>query len=89
MTKAIRGRSARPTVSLAVVPPVDLGLLPGQGLQAQISLLQGTRTVVQHQVAKMVLAARVAALAHHGVEAAGGERRVLLQGRPDKGQVRV
>jgi len=41
---------------------------------------------VPHQVAEMVFAARVTALAHHGPETAGGEPRVLLQGLPHEGQ---
>jgi hypothetical protein len=41
---------------------------------------------VPHQVAEMVFAARVTALAHHGPETAGGEPRVLRQGLPPEGQ---
>lgn len=84
-----QGPLGTPDGERSKVPPVDLGLLPGQGLQAQIRLRQGPRTVVRHQVAKVVFAARVAALAHHGVKATGGERRVLLQSRLDKGPIRV
>ena len=84
-----QGPLGTPDGELAEVPPVHLGLLARQGFEAQIRLRQGAWSVMQHQVAKVVRPTRVAALAHHGVEAAGGERRVLLQGRLDKGQIRV
>src|SRR5262249_24396527 len=65
---------------LAEVSPIDLPLLTGQGAQAQIGLRLGTWTVTRDHVAEVVGPTRIAALAHHGVEAAGGEGRELLEG---------
>ena len=74
---------------LAEMAPVHLGLLARQGLQTQIGLGLRAGPVVGNQMAEVILPAAVAALAHHGVEAAGGELRVLLQGLEHKGQVGV
>ena len=67
--------------------PIDLGLLPGRVFRRRYASRQSAGPVVQHQItAEMVFAARVTALAHHGIEAAGGKPRVLLQGGTYKGQ---
>jgi len=74
---------------LAEVSPIDLPLLTGQRGQAQIGLGLGTRTVARDHVAEVVGATGIAAFAHHGVEAAGGERRELLKGAEDEWEVGI
>ena len=74
---------------LAEVAPVHLGLLARQGPQPQVRLGRGRRPVVRHQVAEVIGAARVASLAHHGVEAAGASvgyfsRVARTKGRTDR-----
>jgi hypothetical protein len=71
------------------VAPVDLGLFAGQGAQAQVGLGRRARTVQGDEVAEMVRPARVAALAGHLVQAAGGEGGELPQRLPEEGQVGV
>ncbi len=70
---------------LPEVSPVHLALFARQGLQTQIGLGLRAGPVVGDQMAEVILPAAVAALAHHGIEAAGGEFRVLLQGLAHKG----
>ena len=55
------------------MPPIDLGLFARQGAQAQIGFRLGARPVTRDQVTEMAEAAAIAALAHHRIEAAGGE----------------
>jgi hypothetical protein len=69
--------------------PIDLGLFAGQGAQAQVGLGRGARPVQGDEVAEVVRPARVAALAGHLVQAAGGEGGELFQRLPDERQVRV
>ena len=70
---------------LAEVSPVDLGLLAGKGLQAQISLGRRLRPLGRDHVAEVALAPLVAALAHHLVEPAGGQLRIASQCLADEG----
>ncbi len=74
---------------MAEVPPVHLALLARQAAQPQIRLGRPARTMTGEEVAEVIGAATVAALAHHRVEAAGGERRELLQGLEHERQVRL
>ena len=69
--------------------PVDLRLLPRQGLQTQIGFGLRAGSVVHHQVTKVVGATALPALAHHRVEATGAQPRVLFQGGPHEGQERI
>jgi hypothetical protein len=62
--KGHQGALGPPDGALGEMGPVDLGLLPRQGLEAQIRLGLRPGPVVQHRVAKAVRAARVTALAH-------------------------
>ena len=71
------------------VSPVDLHLFARQRAQAQVGLGRRARSHRAHQVAEVAALAGVAALAHHVVEPAGGQRRVLLQGLADEGPVRL
>jgi len=72
---------------MAEVPPVHLALLARKTAQAQIGLGRPARTMTGDDMPEVIGTAAVAAFAHHGVEAAGGERRELLQGLEDKRQV--
>ena len=64
-------RPARPAdAQVAEVRPVDLRLLAGQGAQAQVRLGGRARAQAGDQVAEVLAAATVAALADHGVAAA-------------------
>ena len=74
---------------LAEVAPVHLGLLARQGPQAQEGLGLGTWAVMRQLVAEVVRSAGITPLAHHLVQAAGGERRELLEGLEDKRQVGI
>src|SRR5271167_894264 len=71
------------------VPPVDLGLLAGQGAQPQIGLRLGARPVASDEMAEMAGAAAIAALAHHRIEPAGGEARERLKCLANKRQVGI
>ena len=72
---------------LAEVSPVDLGLLAGKGLEAQIGLGHGPGPEVAEQMTEVVAAARIAAFAHHLVEPAGGQRRPGCQRLGDERHV--
>jgi len=74
---------------VAEVRPVDLRLLARQRAQAQEGLGRRARAVAGHEVAEVVGPAGVAALAHHGVQPAGGQRGELGQCVADEGQVEV
>jgi hypothetical protein len=73
----------------AEMPPVNLRLLARQGLQAQVSLRLWAGPVVGDEVAEVILSTAVTTLAHHGVEPAGGQCRVLLQGLEDERHIGV
>ena len=73
----------------AEVAPVGLCLLARQRLQAQIGLRLRARAVVRDQMAEVILAAAITALAHHGIQTAGGERRILLQRFQDERQIGI
>ncbi len=76
-------------LQMAEVTPVHLRLLAGQRAQAQVGLGRWAWTVASHEVAEVVGPAGVASAAHHGVQAAGGERGELGQRVADEGQVGV
>jgi putative ABC transport system substrate-binding protein len=65
---------------MAEVPPVDLALLARKTSQPQVGFGRLPRAMARDEVTEVIRAATVAALAHHGVEAAGRERGELLQG---------
>ena len=74
---------------VAEVAPVHLRLLARQRAQAQVGLGGRARAVAGHEVAEVVGPTAVAALSHHGVQAAGGQRGELGQRVADEGQVEV
>ena len=78
-----------PDPDLAEVGPVDLGLLAGQGLEAQIGLGHGSRPLGRDHVAEVALAPPVAALDRHLVEPGGGQPGPDRQGLADEGQERI
>ena len=71
--------------SLAVVGPIDLGLLTGQSAKAQVRLGRASRSESRHDGAEVIGGAGVTTGTHHLVQACGGERGVLLQGLDDEG----
>src|ERR1700730_2085225 len=71
------------------VPPVALDFFPRQRAKTQECLGRRTRTALRDQVPEVVRRALVAALAYHRVQAAGRQRRELLQCLPDERQVRL
>jgi hypothetical protein len=89
MTKAISGRRARPITRWPKWPQSHLRLFAGQRAQAQIGLRLRARPMAGDDVAEVARAAAIAALAHHGVQAAGGQRRELLQHLADERQIGV
>ena len=74
---------------MAAVGPVDLGLFTGQGAKPQIGLGHRTRSMPRHEVAEVVGATEIAALAHHDVKPAGRQRRELRQRLEDERQVSI
>ena len=66
--------------------PVDLALLAGKGLEAQIGLGHGPRPLAGDEAAEVALAAAIAALVRHLVEPAGGQPGIDRQGLADEGQ---
>ena len=82
-------RSARPMVTLPKWPQSVCACSPGSVFRAQIGLGLRARAVVRDQVAEVILSAAVTALVHHGIETAGGERRILLQGLAHERQVGI
>ena len=70
----------------AEVRPVDLALLAGKGVEAQIGLRHRPGTLGRDQIAEVALASPVAALAGHLVEPAGGQPGPGRQGLADEGQ---
>src|SRR5271155_3198122 len=69
--------------------PVTLGLLSGQRAQAQIGLRFRTWPMAGDDGAEATLAAAIAALPRHRVQAAGGQRRELGQHLADERQIGV
>ena len=76
-------------LQLAEVSPVDLRLLAGQRAQAQVGLGRRARADAGDERRGSARAARVAALGHHRVQPAGGERGDFCSVSSDEGQVRV
>src|SRR5271157_2789914 len=69
--------------------PVTLGLLSGQRAQAQIGLRFRTSPMAGDDGAEATLAAAIAALPRHRVQAAGGQRRELGQHLADEWQIGI
>ena len=69
--------------------PIDLGLLTGQGAQAQIGLGFGARPVASDDMAEVIGTAAIAAFADHGVEPAGSQRWEPLECRKNEREIRV
>jgi hypothetical protein len=83
-------RPPSPTDSqVTKMAPVDLGLLPRQGPQPQVGLRRLSRPMPGDAMAEVVRSARIAALAHHGMEAAGRQGGKLLQRLPDEGPIGI
>jgi hypothetical protein len=61
-------------------------LLSGKGAKTQIGLSLGAGAVAGDEVAEVIGTTGIAALVHHAVKAAGGERRELLECGKDKGR---
>ena len=76
-------------VSLAVVGPVDLGLLTGQGAKAKIRLARATRTELCDAVAEVVGGAGIAPRLDHVEQPRGGQRGEALQRLGDERHIRV
>ena len=74
---------------LTKMPPVDLPLLAGQGAQAQVGLGLRARTMTGDDMAEVIGAAAVAALADHHEQPAGGEGGERLERLADKGPERI
>ena len=74
---------------MAEVTPIDLPLFARQGTQTQIGFRLWARPVQRDHVPEVVLAPAVAAFGHHRIQAAGRERRELLQRLMDEWQVGV
>jgi len=74
---------------VAEVPPVHLRLFPRQATQAQVGLGFGPRPVAGDQVTEVIGAAVVAALAHHRIQAAGGQGREGFERLADERQIGV
>jgi hypothetical protein len=69
--------------------PVALHLLTRQRAQAQIGFGRRARPHRAHQVTEVAGLARIASLADHVMQPAGGQRRVLLQGLADEAPIRI
>ncbi len=78
-----------PDPDLAEVSPIDLGLLAGKGLQAQIGLGHGLGPEGGDHMTEVVGAARIAAFAHHLIETAGRQRRPGRQRLDDERHVGI
>ena len=76
-------------LQVAEMGPVDLCLFARQAAQPQIRFGRTTRPVAGNEVAKVIRAAAVAALAHHRIQPAGGQGWELLQRLPDERQIRI
>src|SRR4030095_16700871 len=73
----------------AEMRPIDLAPLTRQGGQTQIGFGLWTWTMAGDDVTEVIGAADIAALAHHAVEAAGGQLWELLQRCKDERQVGI
>ena len=76
-------------LQVAEMRPIDLRLLAGQAAQPQIGLRRAARPMLGDEMAEVIGAAAIAALARHREQAAGGQRRELLQRLADQRQVGV
>jgi len=71
------------------VRPVHLTLLARERAQTQIRLGGGARPVARNDRAEVLGTARIAALAHHPIEATRPQRRVARQDLEHERQVRI
>jgi hypothetical protein len=76
-------------LEVAKVGPVHLCLFSRQAAQTQIGFGFRSGSMAGDQVAKMVGAAAIAALAHHRVKPTGRQRRERLQRLADERQIGV
>jgi hypothetical protein len=76
-------------LEVAEMAPVDLRLLAGQAAQPQIRFRWTARPVQGNEVAEVIGAAAVAALVHHRIQPAGGQRRELLQRLADQRHIGI
>jgi hypothetical protein len=76
-------------VEMAEMRPIHLRLLAGERAQAQIGLGFGPRPMTGDEMAEMIRSTAIAALAHHDVEAAGGQPGEFLQRLGDEGQIGI
>ena len=74
---------------MAKVSPVALRLFTGQCAQAQVGFRLRARPMTGNDGAEAAFAAAIAAFPHHGVQAAGGQRRELGQHLADERQIGV
>ena len=74
---------------MAKVTPVDLCLFAWQGAKSQVGFCWRAWPVAGDGVAKVVDAADIAALAHHGMKSARREPRKLGQRLQHEGQIRI
>jgi len=74
---------------MAEMAPIHLGLFPRQAAQAQVGLGFRPWPVAGDEVAEVIGAAVIAALAHHRIQAARGQRREGLERLADERQIRV
>src|SRR5690606_32900628 len=78
-----------PDLNLAEVPPVDLALLAGKGLEAEVGFGLRSRPHRRQVAPDLDGRARVAAGAHHLVDPRRSQPRVLLEDLLDELLVRV
>jgi hypothetical protein len=78
-----------PDLQLAEMRPVDLRLLPWQGLEAQKGLGRLSRTVASNHSPKVISTTGVAPCLDHLEQAARTQPRVLLELLDDEGDERI
>ena len=76
-------------LEMAKMSPIDLPLLAGQAAQTQIGFGFWTRPMAGDEMAEVIGAAAIAALAHHHIQPACRQRREGLQRLADERQVGV
>ena len=76
-------------LDLPEVPPVDLGLITGQGLEAEVGLCGLARADRGDDGPEMVLASGIAPLLDHLEQPTGAEGRELVEGLIDERAIRV
>src|SRR6202162_1846982 len=89
MTKAIRGRRARPIARWPKWPQSTWACSPGRLRKGKNASAFRPRSQACDEMPKVMGAPAVTTLIHHRVEPAGGQHRELLQGLVDEGQIRI